>query len=119
MSRFGRSLWAAIAFVVVFVIIISVVAEYFLFPAMQLAHDASPAQKRQLMAASRLMMMIVLFVLCVVMFMLFRVRRFFFPQSLPKRERTQYIDVWAEAGRRAQAPPAEPQDEDRQDPQES
>jgi hypothetical protein len=112
MFRFDRSIWAVIAFLVVFVVVIGIVADYFLVPAMQLVRDATPAQKRQLVAASRLMMMIVLLVLCVLLFMFFRVKRFFFPQPLPKREKTEYVDLWAEAGRRAQIPESPADDED-------
>jgi heme/copper-type cytochrome/quinol oxidase subunit 2 len=105
MSRFTRSILAMIAYLIGAAILIWIVAHYFLFPAMEAAHGATAHQKRQLMATSRLMLMVVLFVLSVVTFMLFRVRRFFFPRPSEKPQRTQYVDAWAEAGRRAEAPP--------------
>ena len=105
MSRFTRSILAMVAYLIGAAILISIVGHYFLFPAMQAAHGASAPQKRQLMATSRLMLMVVLFVLGVVTLMLFRVRRFFSPRPTEKPQRTQYVDAWAEAGRRAEAPP--------------
>ena len=64
------------------------------------AQDATPGQKRELAAFSRLLLAIVLFILCVGILMIFRVRRFFFPRASAKRQKTEYIDAWAEAGKR-------------------
>jgi hypothetical protein len=99
--RLGRSLWAMVAFLVGFAVLITFVSYYFLFPAMEAAANASPNQKRQLMAYSRLLLAIVLFILVSGLFLFFRIGRFFFPRATIVREKTQYIDAWSEAGRRA------------------
>jgi len=98
--RPARSVWPLVIFLLGFVALVWLVSNRFLLPAMVAAQDATTEQKRQLMAYSRLLLAIVLFVLCVGMLMIFRVRRFFFPRSLPSRQKTEYIDAWAEAGRR-------------------
>ena len=80
------------------------VCYYYLFPAMNAAHDATPVEKRTLMAYSRLMLAVVLFVLFGLFLMTFRVGRFFFPRASAPRTKTKYVDAWAEAGKRAQPP---------------
>jgi hypothetical protein len=51
-------------------------------------------------------MAVILFILCVGILIVFRVRRFFFPQPSSVPQKTQYVDAWAEAGKRATAGPA-------------
>lgn len=104
--RLTRSLWAIVIYLAGATLLIGLVTYYFLIPAMRVAHDANVAQKHQLVAYSRLLLAVVLFILCVGLLLLFRVGRFFFPSAPSKRHRTQYIDVWAEAGRRTPAPPS-------------
>lgn len=107
--RFPRSIWAVLAFFVGFTVLIAIVSHYFLIPALEAAQDATPLQKRHLTAYSRLVLAIVLMILFVGMLFTFRVRRFFQPRG--QAQKTEYIDAWSEAGKRAQAPPAAP-DED-------
>jgi hypothetical protein len=97
-----------IAFLVGSAILILVVSNYFLIPAMIASHDATAAQKRQLAAYSRLLLAIVLFIMIVGLLLLFRVRRFFFPgQGSRKQQKTPYVDAWEEAGRRVRDRPVE------------
>jgi hypothetical protein len=110
--RPGRTLFATIAFFVGFSVLLGIVGNVFLIPAIIAAQDASPAEKRQLVAFSRLLLAIVLLVLCIGVILLVRVRRFFFPGPQAPRQKTQYIDAWAEAGKRAAAPTP---DDDEQD----
>jgi hypothetical protein len=109
--RSGRSIWPLLAFLVGCSVLIWVVADQFLIPAMEAAKDASTGQKRQLVAYARLLLAIVLVILCVTIILLFRVRRFFFPAPLSKRQKTEYIDAWAEAGKRMMAPSADDDEE--------
>lgn len=102
-----RSIWPMVAFLVGAAILIWVVADQFLIPAMEAAQDATVRQKRHLMAWARLLLAIVLVILCVGIILLFRIRRFFFPSPVSKRQKTEYIDAWAEAGKRATAPSAD------------
>jgi hypothetical protein len=99
-SRPGRSVWPLVLFLVGFIALIWIVSEYFLIPAMTVAKEATREQKKQLVAHSRLLMAVVLFILCVGLLMLFRIRRFFFPRSLGTRTKTEYIDAWAESAKR-------------------
>lgn len=86
-------------------VLIWLVSVRFLIPAMIAAQDATPAQKRELAAFSRLLLAIVLFILSVGILMVFRIRRFFFPRGTPTRQKTEYIDAWAEAGKRLSKSP--------------
>lgn len=104
MIRLGRSFYATVAFLLGALVLILVVSHYFLLPALEVAQDASVPQKRQLVAFSRLILSIVLLILFVSLILLFRVGRFFFPKNRPKPVKTQYVDVWAEAGKRVTAP---------------
>lgn len=111
MIRLGRSFYATVAFLIGALILILAVSHYFLLPALEVAQDASVPQKRQLVAYSRLVLSIVLLILFVSLILLFRVGRFFFPSSRPKPVKTQYVDVWAEAGKRVSPPQAEEEHE--------
>src|SRR3954454_9899032 len=103
--RLQQSLWATIAFLAGFSILITIVARYFLIPAILASRDATPAEKRLLSGSATLLMAVVLFFLGVGILLIFRVRRFFFPSALPARQKTQYVDAWVEAGKRAQPDP--------------
>jgi hypothetical protein len=110
--RPARSLWAMIAFLAGFTILITVLAHYFLIPAMEAAQGATPTQKRQLSAYSTLLLAVVLFVLGVGLVLVFRVRRFFFPRATSAPQRTEYIDAWAESARRFDERPRADDDDD-------
>jgi uncharacterized membrane protein YhaH (DUF805 family) len=101
--RSGRSYWGVLAFLLLFVVLIVAVSDYFLLPAMSAAHGASDAEKLRLTAYSRLLLWLVLFILIVGLVLIFRPGRFFFPRRQSPRETTKYIDMWAEAGRRMDA----------------
>jgi hypothetical protein len=103
--RPARSLWAMIAFLAGFTILITVLAHYFLIPAMEAAQGATPAQKRQLSAYSTLLLAVVLFVLGVGLVLVFRIRRFFFPRATSAPQKTEYVDAWSESARRLEKRP--------------
>ena len=99
-SRSGRTPIAVLAFLLLFAILIVGVFEFYLAPAMMAAKNATPEEKRRLMAVSRLLLAVVLFILIVGLMLTFRIGRFFFPRPRGPRVQTKYVDVWAEAGRR-------------------
>lgn len=102
--RIWRTPWGLIVFLLAFAFLIAYVSRYFLIPAMIAAKDATPLEKRWLMATSRLLLAVILFVVGAGIILTFRVGRFFFPRDYrSSRTRTQYIDAWAESGKRLQA----------------
>jgi hypothetical protein len=104
-SRLWRVPWRVIFFMVAFAMLIAFVSRYYLIPALSAAKDATPREKRWLMASSRLLLAVILFIIVAGIFMTFRVGRFFFPRySRPPRAPTQYIDAWAESAKRLQEP---------------
>jgi len=105
--RPGRTYWAILAFLIGFTILLIGVCSYYLVPAMDAATSPgiTPKEKRTLMAVSRLMLFVVLFVVFSGLLLTFRVGRFFFPRKSAPRTQTNYVDAWAEAGKRMQPPP--------------
>jgi len=99
-SRQGRTSFAVLAFLLVFAILLIGVSEFYLIPAIGAAKDATPSDKAKLVAVSRLLLALVLFILFVGLLLTFRVGRFFFPRSSSPRTQTRYINAWEEAGRR-------------------
>jgi hypothetical protein len=106
--RSGRTTWAVLAFLLLFAILIVCVSEFYLLPALAVVKDANPAERLRLEAYSRLLLAIVLFILIVGLMLTFRIGRFFFPRARAPKVQTKYVDAWAEAGRRAEAPPIDP-----------
>lgn len=98
--RPAKSIWPLVLFLVGFSVLIWIVSDYFLIPAMTVAKEATREQKRQLVAHSRLLLAVVLLILCIGILMLFQIRRFFFPRSLGTRTKTEYVDAWAESAKR-------------------
>jgi hypothetical protein len=105
-TRSGRTYWAILAFLIGFTILLIGVCSYYLIPAMDAATSPgiTPKEKRTLMAVSRLMLFVVLFVIFAGLLLTFRVGRFFFPRKSAPRTQTNYVDAWAEAGKRMQPP---------------
>jgi len=100
-----RTPWGALIFLTAFAILIAVVSKVYLIPALEAAKDATPHQKRLLMASSRLLLAVILFVIGAGIVITFRVGRFFFPnRARPKPTKTQYIDAWAESAKRMESP---------------
>jgi O-antigen/teichoic acid export membrane protein len=103
-----RMLLRAVAFLGVFAIILVLVVNLYLIPAMTAAKDADVKQRHELAAYATLILVVVLFVLFAGLLLTFRIGRFFFPRPpIPPRKPTEYVDAWAEAGRRAPVPEEE------------
>jgi cytochrome b561 len=80
----------------------------YLIPAVRAAASAierhDPRQKQELAATASLILVVVLFVLFAGLMLAFRMGRFFFPRPpTPRTKPTQYVDAWAESGRRVNA----------------
>lgn len=90
-----------IVFLFGFTVLILVISHHFLIPALLVTRDATPQEKRHIQAVATLLLAVVLFILMVGLLLVLRVRRFFVSSPAPTRQKTEYIDAWAEAGRRA------------------
>jgi hypothetical protein len=96
-----------LAFLVGFSLLIVLVSHYFLIPAILASQDATPQEKRHIQAMATLLLTVVLFILGVGIVLTLRVKRFFLSSAPITPTKTQYVDAWAEAGKRAKASPDE------------
>jgi hypothetical protein len=87
-----------------FTVLIVLVSHYYLLPAMEAALGATPREKRGLAAYSRLLLVVVLFILFAGLIITFRIGRFFLPRSAPPPSKTKYVDAWTESARRMKVP---------------
>jgi hypothetical protein len=108
--RIWRAPWALIVFLLGFVVLLLVVSHYYLLPAFTVVKGATPVERKWLSAASMLLMSVVLFTIIVGLILVFRVRRYFLPPPAV-RSKTQYVDAWAESGRRMEGAPPEDTEE--------
>jgi hypothetical protein len=109
--RRGRIYWPTLAFLVGFAVLIYVISDWYLLPALDAARTANPAEKKQLAIVSRLLLALVLVILVCGIMLTFRFGRFFFPRQGEASRPTQYVDAWEEAGKRMRVEPA-PEDDD-------
>jgi cytochrome b561 len=109
--RAGRIYWGVLFFMLGFVALLLIVSRAYLMPALQVAADPAitPVERTGLAAYSWLLLILVLMILIIGLLLTIRVKGFFVRSREPTR--TQYVDAWAEAGRRAKAPPAEDEQE--------
>jgi hypothetical protein len=104
----GAIHWAVLSFLLAFSALLLLVIWYYLVPAADAARVASPPDKARLRAVSALLLAVILFVLLVGLILTFRVGRFFFPRPPAKPIKTEYVDAWAESGKRLKIPPSDP-----------
>jgi hypothetical protein len=109
--RFRRSMWAMVAYLLGFAVLITFIAWYYLIPALEAATSATPRQRQQLSAYSLLLMAVVLLIVFVGIVLTFRVSRYFFPRPSHTRTPTKYVDAWAESAKRLE-PHASEDDDD-------
>ena len=110
--RAGRILWATLAFMAGFAVLIWLVSTWYLLPALEAAQGADPDERRQLSAHSRLLLAIILFILVAGILLTFRFGRYFFPRATPRTRPTKYVDAWAESAKRVSVPPREDPEDD-------
>jgi predicted PurR-regulated permease PerM len=107
----GRPIWAALAFLVAFLLGVVALAYYYLLPALRAflearRHGDKPGTQA-ISATSALLLAVVLLILVAGMLLTFRIGRLFFPRNPPPRTRTEYVDAWAESAKRMETPPEE------------
>lgn len=110
--RRGQSRWAILAFLGCAVLVIWLVLEKYLMPALMAANNIDPIGRKHLAALSSLVLSVVLVVLLAGLFLVVRPGRFFLPRQGEKRSRTVYTDAWAESAKRMQTPPAEEEEDE-------
>ena len=103
----GRIYWATLAFLLGFAVLIVIVSDWYLLPAMDAARQAAPAERKTLAAHARLLLAIVLFILIAGILLTFRFGRFFLPRQREPSKPTRYTDAWAESARRLDVPPSQ------------
>ena len=104
-GRSGRTYWAPLVFLAGFAVLIAFVSNWYLLPAFAALRDASPEERRHLVAHSRLLVFIILVILLSGLLLTFRVGRFFLPRSRGAAAKpTEYVDAWSESGRRMKTP---------------
>ena len=105
--RPARLVWGTLAFMLGFALLIVVVSRWYLLPALEVYQDATAPEKRQLSAHSSLLLAIILVILVAGILLTFRLGRYFIPRSGEPQKPTEYVDAWAESGKRASVPPRE------------
>jgi hypothetical protein len=105
--RSARSYLPFIAFLATCWIILFLVSNRFLLPVFTMAHDIDAPGRRQLAAISSLVLAIVLTGLVAMILLVVKPGRFFMPRKSPPRDRTRYVDAWAESGKRLDTPPSD------------
>lgn len=109
--RFTRPLLTLIGFMLAAWVIIFLVTDLYLVPALRAAQGADAMAKKQLAAISALVLAIILTSLAAIFLLVLRPGRFFLPRKQEPRSRTKYVDAWAEAGQRIEAPKEEEEEE--------
>ena len=109
--RPGRTQWTVLVFLILFTLGLIALTYYYLLPAhrafLQAKHDGDRHGLHAISATSALLMTVVLIILIAGLLLTFRIGRLFFPRNAPPRTKTQYIDAWAESGKRMETPPEE------------
>jgi len=100
LRRAGAIRWGAILFLIGFAVLLLAIISYCLIPGMKAALHATDEEKRHLVAWYRLLLAVVLLILFSGLVLTFRVGRFFLPRPTPAPTRTEYVDAWAESGKR-------------------
>jgi hypothetical protein len=98
-----RSVWPHVAFMGLFTILLVFVSRWYLIPALSAFADADPEQRRLLSLHALLLMSVMLFLLALFLILVFRLGRSILG-SQGRAKPTQYIDAWAEAGKRLKPP---------------
>ena len=113
--RAGRVVWATLAFMAGFAILLAYVSRSYLIPALEAASTATPDQKKALSAHASLLLVIVLLILVSGILLTFRFGRYILPRKQEKAPPTRYVDAWEEAGKRLQLPREDDGDDDNEE----
>lgn len=104
----GLAYVRAVAFLLGFAVLLWFVCDYYLFPAMQAAGQATARERRLLSVHSLLVLAVILFILLVGLILTFRIGRFFIPRWWHPNKPTVYPDAWSESAKRIDVPPDQP-----------
>jgi hypothetical protein len=113
--RSGRILWATLAFMAGFAVLLIFISNWYLIPAIRASHVATDSEKKQLVASSRLLLALILTILAAGLLLTFRLGRYFVPRAGEKSKPTQYTDAWTESARRVSVPPRDEEDGEDED----
>jgi hypothetical protein len=105
--RFTRPFFPLIGFMLAAWVILFMVTDLFLIPAIRVASGADTIARKQLAAISALVLTIILTSLLAILLLVLRPGRFFLPRKTDPKVRTKYVDAWAEAGQRLEVPKEE------------
>ena len=114
--RRGQSRWTILAFLIGAVVIVWLVLEKYLLPAVLASRNIDEMGRKHLAALSSLVLAVVMVLLLAWLILLIRPGRFFLPRKAAPRSRTTYTDAWAESARRMETPPEEDDDADEDGP---
>ncbi len=101
----ARSFVPLVIYLVVFTILLIVICQVYLLPAMQVAKTATPEQRRMLAVNSRLLLTLLLIVLMGMLLVALRSASFLSRRLGGPRKPTVYPDAWSESARRLKTPP--------------
>jgi hypothetical protein len=104
-ARSGHSRWAILAFLAGSVVLLWLVADRYLIPAVRASHNIDAIGRKELAALSALVLAVVLICLLAGLILIVRPGRFFLPRQHSPRTRTPYVDAWGESAKRIQPPP--------------
>ena len=110
--RSGRILVAMVSFLVTSLALVLIVSWRYLIPAIDAARGADELARKRLAALSSLVLALVLVWLVILMILIIRPGRLFFPRKAGPRTRTTYIDAWSESARRMKTPPQDEEAEE-------
>ena len=110
--RFTRPFFPLIGFMIAAWIVLFMVTDLFLIPALRVAQGADSIARKQLAAISALVLAIILTSLLAILMLFLRPGRFFLPRKAEPKVRTRYVDAWAEAGQRMELPKEEEEEEE-------
>jgi quinol-cytochrome oxidoreductase complex cytochrome b subunit len=102
--RRGRSVWAFIGFLALFVILLVMVTKVYLLRALADFNGADERGRRLIGLHALLLMSVILAILGLSLMLIFRIGRYFFPGNREKLAKTTYTDAWEEAGKRMKPP---------------
>jgi hypothetical protein len=102
--RRGNSLIPVIIYLAAFVVLLILVSNYYLLPALKASQTPDPEGRKILSAHAAMVMALLLVVLLLGLLMAFRIGRFFRPRPSTPRKPTVYVDAWKESGKRMQVP---------------
>src|SRR6266540_7347795 len=107
-----RSLVPLVVFLAACVLILYLVADRFLLPALVASWGLDPESRKRMAAISALVMAVVLTCLVAIGILIIRPGRFFLPRKGAPPNKTAYPDAWAESARRVEVPPADGEEDE-------